>query len=199
MRRLNRLLLFSVPLWGLSLSAQQSTIYTHPLKDYDKAVTLYNDKQYQAAQILFEKTKDDNKDMEVQADCAYYIANCAIRLEQMNADMLMENFVEDYPTSTKQNQAYVEVAGYYFGQGKYPQALQWYDKVDEASMSQADRDKYNFQKGYSYFSAGDKKQAEKYLNKVINSKDMDLRLNTILALCHMKVTTIKKQTSFLSR
>src|SRR5690606_31948248 len=171
MRRLNRLLLFSVPLCALSLSAQQSKIYTHDLKDFDKAVTLYGEKQYQAAQILFEKTKTENKEMEVQADCAYYIANCAIRLEQMNADMLMENFVEDYPTSTKQNQAYVEVAGYYFNQGKYPQALKWYDKVDEASMSNADRERYNFQKGYSYFNAGDKKQAEKYLNKVINSKE----------------------------
>ncbi|MHA3788697.1 tetratricopeptide repeat protein [Flavobacterium hauense] len=171
MRRLNRLLLFSVPLWGLSLSAQQSSIYTHQLRDFDRAVTLYNDKQYQAAQILFEKAKGENQETEVQADCAYYIANCAIRLDQMDADMLMENFVEDYPTSTKQNQAFVEVAGYYFSQGKYPQALEWYDKVDETNMSVADRDRYNFQKGYSYFSAGDKKQADKYLNKVINSKE----------------------------
>ncbi|MFD2601385.1 tetratricopeptide repeat protein [Flavobacterium suzhouense] len=171
MHKPNRLFLYTLPFWGLSLSAQQSSIYTNELRDFDRAVTLYNDKQYQAAQILFEKTKTENREMEVQADCAYYIANCAIRLDQMNADELMENFVEDYPTSTKQNQAYVEVAGYYFSQGKYPQALEWYDKVDESNMSVTDRDRYNFQKGYSYFSAGDKKQADKYLNKVINSKE----------------------------
>jgi tetratricopeptide (TPR) repeat protein len=192
MRRLNRLLLFSVPLWGLSLSAQQSAIYTHELKDFDKAITLYNDKQYQAAQILFEKTKGENKEMEVQADCAYYIANCAIRLDQMDADMLMENFVEDYPTSTKQNQAFVEVAGYYFSQGKYPQALQWYDKVDESSMSIADRDKYNFQKGYSYFSAGDKKQADKYLNKVINSKEFGSQAKYYLGFMSYESDDYKK-------
>lgn len=199
MRRLNRLLLFSVPLWGLSLSAQQSTIYTHPLKDYDKAVTLYNDKQYQAAQILFEKTKGENKEMEVQADCAYYIANCAIRLDQMNADMLMENFVEDYPTSTKQNQAYVEVAGYYFSQGKYPQALQWYDKVDEGSMSQSDRERYNFQKGYSYFNAGDKKQAEKYLNKIINSKEYGSQAKYYLGFMSYESDDYKKATQLFDQ
>jgi tetratricopeptide (TPR) repeat protein len=171
MRRLNRLLLFSLPLWALNLSAQQSNIYTHELKDFERAVSLYNDKQYQAAQILFERVKSSNNDMEVQADCAYYIANSAIRLNQMNADELMENFVEDYPTSTKQNQAYIEVAGYYFNQGKYPQALEWYDKADEGSMSNADRERYNFQRGYSYFNAGDKKQAEKYMTKVANSKE----------------------------
>ncbi|MNK41038.1 tol-pal system protein YbgF [compost metagenome] len=192
MRRLNRLLLFSVSLWGLSLSAQQSAIYTHELKDFDKAILLYNDKQYQAAQILFEKTKGENKEMEVQADCAYYIANCAIRLDQMDADMLMEHFVEDYPTSTKQNQAYVEVAGYYFSQGKYSQALQWYDKVDEGSMSIADRDKYNFQKGYSYFSSGDKKQADKYLNKVINSKEFGSQAKYYLGFMSYESDDYKK-------
>jgi len=171
MRRLNRFFLLSIPLWAYSVSAQQSTIYTHELKDFEKAVALYNDKQYQAAQILFEKVKTANNDTEVQADCAYYIANSAIRLNQSNADELMENFVEDYPTSTKQNQAFIEVAGYYFSQGKYPQALEWYDKVDEAGMSNADKDRYNFQKGYSYFNANDKKQAEKYLNKVMNSPE----------------------------
>ena len=171
MRRINRFFLLSIPLWAYNLSAQQSSIYTHELRDFEKAVSLYNDKQYQAAQILFEKVRSANNDMEVQADCAYYIANSAIRLNQANADELMENFVEDYPTSTKQNQAYIEVAGYYFSQGKYPQALEWYDKVDEGSMSNADKDRYNFQKGYSYFSANDKKQAQKYFIKVSNSPE----------------------------
>lgn len=171
MRRLNRFLLLSIPLWSYTITAQQSTIYTHELKDFERAITLYNDKQYQAAQILFEKVQTANKDMEVQADCAYYIANSAIRLNQANADELMENFVEDYPTSTKQNDAYAEVAGYYFTQGKYPQALEWFDKVDEGSMSNADKDRFNFQKGYSYFSAGDKKQAQKYFSRVSNSQE----------------------------
>lgn len=170
MRRLNRLMLLSVPFAGLSLSAQQSTIYTHQLKDYDKAVTLYNDKQYQAAQILFEKTKTDNTDMDVQADCAFYIAECAVKLNQKNADVLMEDFVADYPVSPRQNQAYVDMAGVYFARGSYKQALEYYDKVDESNLGETDRERYNFQKGYSYFTNGDKKEADKYLQKVKDSK-----------------------------
>lgn len=171
MRKIHKLSLAALLLYGLNVSAQQSTIYTHELKDFEKGVDLYNQKQYQAAQILFEKAKKENSEMEVQADCAYYIANCAIRLNQMNADVLMEDFVEDYPTSTKRNQAYSEVASYYFEQGKYAQALKWYDKVDAGNMTNAERERYNFQKGYGYFNSGDKKQAEKYLNKVVNSKE----------------------------
>ncbi|WP_159779347.1 tetratricopeptide repeat protein [Flavobacterium sp. 9AF] len=150
--------------------AQQSTIYTHDLKEFDRAVSLYKDKQYQSAQILFDKVKNSVGNDEIKADCAYYIANCAIRLNQMGADDLIEQFVEDYPTSTKQNQAYIEVAHYYFDQGSYAKSLEWFDKVDDSAMSYEDQEKYNFQKGYVYFTAKNTSEASKYFNKVINSK-----------------------------
>lgn len=173
MHRLSRLFLLFSFIGTTSVFAQQTAIYTNDLTEYNKAVSLYNDKQYQAAQIIFEKVKAENntKNSDVEADCAYYIANCAIRLNQANADQMMESFVEDYPTSTKQNQAYIEVAHYYFEQGKYPQSLKWFDKVDEGSLSDSDREKYNFQKGYSFFTAGKKKEATNYFNQVLNSKE----------------------------
>ena len=154
-----------------TLLAQQSSVYTHELTEFNRAVELYKDKQYQAAQILFDKVKSKTDNMEVESDCAYYIANCAIRLNQSDADQKMESFVENYPTSTKQNQAYIEVAHYYFEQGKYPQSMKWFDKVDESTLSQDDRDKYNFQKGYTFFTAGNKKEASNYFNQVLNSKE----------------------------
>lgn len=154
-----------------AVSAQKSAIYTNDLQDYNRAVSLYKDNQYQSAQIIFDKVKASNKSVDIQADCAYYSANCAIHLNQSNADEAMENFVRDYPTSPKQNQAFIEVAHYYFDQGKFPQALEWFDKVDESSLSYDDLDRFNFQKGYSYFSANKKKEATPYFNKVLNSKE----------------------------
>jgi tetratricopeptide (TPR) repeat protein len=105
------------------VSGQQSAIYTHSLSDFDNAVLLYKNKQYQSAQIIFERIKQTDISQDVQADCAYYIGICAIHLNQSNADEIMEQFVADYPTSSKQNQAYIEVAQYYFQQGKFPKAL----------------------------------------------------------------------------
>jgi TolA-binding protein len=171
MRKISWLYLFLLFIIAATGSAQQSTIYTHDLKDYNKALSLFNDKQYASAQIIFDKVKETAATEELKSDCAYYIANCAIRTNQSNADELMEQFVADYPTSTKQNQAYIEVAHYYFDQGNYPQALQWFDKVDESQLSSSDRDKFNFQKGYSFFNAKKKKDATVYLNKVVNSAE----------------------------
>jgi len=153
------------------LSAQKSAIYTHDSKEFDKALSLYNDNQYTSAQNIFEKVKLAAANEELKSDCSYYIANCAIRTNQPNANVLMENFVTDYPTSIKQNQAYIGVAQYYFTQGNYPQALQWFEKVEENSLSYSAQDQYNFQKGYSFFSSKNKKEATAYLNKVTNSAE----------------------------
>ncbi len=154
-----------------SASAQKSAFYTHDLEDFERAVSLYKNNQYLSAQIIFDRVKSSNKNAEIQADCAYYSANCAIHLNQANADEMMENFVKDYPTSSKQNQAYIEVAQFYFEQGKFPQSLEWFEKVDESTLSYEDVDKFNFQRGYCFFSANKKKEATSYFNKVVNSAE----------------------------
>jgi TolA-binding protein len=171
MHKISWLFFLFVFIQSLSVSAQKSAIYTYDSKDFDKAVALYNDQQYASAQLLFEKVKSATTNEELQSDCTYYVANCAIRTNQAGADVLMERFVADYPTSRKQNQAYIEVAHYYFNQGSYPQALQWFEKVDENNLSYRERDQYNFQKGYSFFSSKNKKEATTYFNKVVNSKE----------------------------
>lgn len=171
MRKLSWLFFLLIFIRSFSVSAQKSAIYTHESKDFDKALSLYNDEQYASAQIIFDKVKSATTNEELLSDCSYYIANCAIRTNQPGADGLMERFVADYPTSIKQNQAYIEVAQYYFIQGDYLQALQWFNKVDDSNLNYSDRDKFNFQKGYSFFSSKNKKDATIYFNKVINSAE----------------------------
>ena len=171
MRKLSWLYLFLFFVQSFSISAQKTAIYTYDSKDFDKAISLYNDSQYASAQLIFEKVKSAAANEELKSDCSYYIANCAIRTNQPNADLLMERFVTDYPTSRKQNQAYINVAQHYFAQGNYPQALQWFDKVEEGNLSYKDQDQYYFQKGYSFFSSKNKKEAITYFNKVTNSAE----------------------------
>ncbi|WP_296380999.1 tetratricopeptide repeat protein [Winogradskyella sp.] len=151
--------------------AQKSAVYTSDLQDYQKALTLYNNKQYKAAQSLFDDIKYTTDDVTIKSDCAYYIANCAVRLNQNNADDLIAEFVEEYPTSTKRNTAFLDVADYYFENSKYSYARKWYQKVDEVSIARSEKDKFNFNYGYALYSTRSKKQATKYLNRVVNSKE----------------------------
>ncbi|MDD3005466.1 tetratricopeptide repeat protein [Flavobacterium sp.] len=154
-----------------TVSAQQSEIHTNDLKDFKRAIELYKDKQYLSAQLLFINIQQQNNNLEVQSDCAFYIATSAIKLNQNGAEELMEKFIQNYPTSSKINQAYTEVAQYYFEQGNYNDAMEWFDKVDESTLTADEQDRFNFQKGYVFYTAKNKKEAVSYFNKVSNTKE----------------------------
>lgn len=151
------------------LSAQKTEIYSHNGKAFQDALALYNNQQYQAAQSIFEKVKTATNDQEIEANSAYYAANAAIRLNQRGADKMMEDFVDRYPTSTKRNSAFLDVADYYFETGKYPYALKWYKKVDQSAMSNADKERFNFNNGYALYASKRPKDAERYLSRVSTS------------------------------
>ena len=165
-----RLLLLFFLITVTAVSAQKSEIYTNDLEAYNRALSLYNNKQYLSAQIIFVKVKWENHGQDIQSDCAFYNAMCAIKLDQSNSDLLMENFINDYPTSPKMNIAYIEFAEHNFEQGNFTESLKWCEKVDESGLSNDAIDKFNFQKGYAYFASKNKLQANLYFNKVLNSK-----------------------------
>jgi len=166
----NTLFFIALFIVGQSLFAQQTEIYTHQSAKFRKAEALYKDNQFQSAQTMFSQVLNETKDGLVESDCAYYIANCAVRLNQQNADVLMEEFVENYPTSTKRNAAYLNVATYYFENGKFAYAEKWFDKLDESGLTNKQLEGFNFAKGYSSFTTKDYKNAQKYLSKVENSE-----------------------------
>ena len=168
----SRLLAVAIALTiSYSVCAQQTAAYTSDLVDFQKALSLYNSKQYLAAQSMFDKIQDTATDEVVKSDCAYYIANCAVRLNQQNADDLIENFVNDFPTSTKRNTAYIDVADYYFENSKFSYARKWYDKVDEEALARSEREKFYFNYGYCFYATNNAQGAKKYLSRVENSAE----------------------------
>ncbi|MGJ8685265.1 MAG: tetratricopeptide repeat protein [Nonlabens sp.] len=165
MRKIVLTLLIAVTSF-IEVNAQQSKIFTDHLRTYNQAIDLYQEQQYTAAQRLFEKVKDQVEDDAIQGNAAYYIANCAVRLNQRNADALMEAFVEEYPTSTKRNTAFIDVADYYFDNGKYTQATKWYKRVDVSTLSRKQQNKYYFNTGYTLVQSKKYEEAKPFLNRV---------------------------------
>ena len=149
--------------------AQKSEVYNYKNLAFDKAIVLYKERQYLTAQLLFEQIIQQNTDQVDTADCAFYIACCAIKLDQTNADDMLENFTANYPTSTKQNSAFAVVADYYFEHENYVKALLYFEKIEQSEMSLSEIEQLNFQKAYCFFVKNDKKQALINFNKVINS------------------------------
>ena len=162
--------LFVVLSFSFQVIAQQSAIYTSKIVDYQKALALYENQQYLAAQLLFRNVKNSVNEASLQSNCTYYIASCAVRLNQQDADRLMEDFVKKYPTSVKQNTAFINVADYYFKRSKYAHARKWYNKVNADALEKKARERFYFNNGYSAFNTKQFKVAKKHLSRVENSK-----------------------------
>ncbi|MDA9057053.1 tetratricopeptide repeat protein [Flavobacteriaceae bacterium] len=150
--------------------AQQSAVYTNEAVNFQSALALYNTQQYQSAQLLFKAVESTASDTFLKSNAAYYNANCAVRLNQPNAELLVESFVEHYPSSTKRNSAYFEVANYYFENAKYSYARKWFEKVDRASISKSNKEPFYFKYGYSLYATKNYKAAKSYLKKVETSE-----------------------------
>lgn len=151
-------------------TAQESMVYTSENSEFQEALSLYHNKQYQAAQAIFNSVSRTTDNKEIKADSDYYGASAAIRLNQLGADALMEDFVENNPTSTKKNQAFLNVADYYFEAGKYPYALKWYKKVVVNALPKSELERFYFNQGYVYYASGKTKDAQQNLNRVVNSE-----------------------------
>ena len=164
------LFILVVLLQVFNLKAQETATYTNELEPYYHALELYHNKAYVAAQHSFNEVRSQfDEASEMRANCDYYAANCAVRLGQQNADDLMQEFVNKYPNSTKRNDAFMEVATYYYNNGKYAFALKWLKRVKSKNMSRKAFEDYLFKYGYALFSTKNLTASKKYFVQLLDS------------------------------
>ena len=170
MKILHRLPLFLLLLAGLAFG-QTSKIYTNDMVEFNHALDLYSNKDYAAAQVLFKEIRETyDKDSELRALSYYYEAFCAIRLGQSNGEDLMNDFFEQFPTSTKRNSAFLEVGDYYFNNQRYAYALKWFSKVNGSNLTHYGKEEFSFKKGYSLFAVGSYPDAKRYFSELLDSQ-----------------------------
>jgi len=160
----------------ISLAAQQSEVYTNSLSVYNKALDLYQNKDYAAAHQLFVMLEDNfPESSELKANSVYYAAFSSIKLGEIGSDKLMKDFVEQYPNSTKRNDAFLTVANYYYTQGRYYYAVKWYSKVNQKKITSFNKEEFEFKYGYALFAAKNYKLSKKYFFNLLNSKKYGLK------------------------
>ncbi|CAM1352253.1 Tetratricopeptide repeat protein [Tenacibaculum insulae] len=136
--------------FSTTIVAQESAINSAVTSDYYKAIKLYNNKAYAAAQSLFiDVSKKSETHKNRKADADYYEAMCAIKLVQDNADAKVLAFVQNHPYNNKKEKAFLNVGNYYFSNRKAAHALKWYKKVNEKLLSHPERDELNYKMGYA--------------------------------------------------
>jgi TolA-binding protein len=134
-------------------SAAQTTIY-HTDKDvvFREAIDQFQKEKYNTAQKLFEQAYEGYPDnSELKSLSQFYIAQCAVRLFNADAEFLTTKFIADNPNSARVNEAWFSLGGYFYTLKKWKACIDTYDKVKIYSLTEEDKAELHFKKGYSHF------------------------------------------------
>jgi len=152
-------------LFTSSVFAQQS-IWQSVNQAYKTGMELYEKGKYAAAFNQLGKVEEIRTNTTNQTDesdqisllkenARFYQAICALELGNSDAEGLFLKFIKDHPSSANTKAAYFQVGRSYFGKKNYKKALEWFQKLDEGSLSGAENAEYRFKLGYSLFMTED--------------------------------------------
>ena len=134
--------------------AQQSYYTLQNDGDYLKGLDYLDKEQYSTAQKLFESVykKNNNSSTELRSLSQYYMAYCAVRLFNEDAEYLTNLFITENPESQLINEAEFNLAGYFYARKKWAKSTEYFKKVDPDKLTKDQWSEYYFKTGYAYFT-----------------------------------------------
>jgi len=160
------LLIFS----SVTLFSQERTTNSGAAaKLYSEGTTLFEEGNYGSAIHKFETLKSiDNGLLSAASD--YYIAASRLELGNPNGEAELRKFMEAQPASPHINAAIFLLANRYFNQKKYKEALQLYQKMDPATLSKTENEKYLYYSGVCLLETGNNARAKVNFNQLRGQK-----------------------------
>ena len=157
-----------------SASAQESAYHLDEDNDFRQGMELFEKGKFGMAQQFFEACYERNKtsDSELRTLSQYYMAYCAVSLFNEDAEYLTFKFIGENPESPLVNQAYFNLAGYFYARKRWKNAIEYYLKVDKDKLSKDQWSESYFKLGYAYFSDNDYEKAKQAFYHI---KDYDTK------------------------
>ena len=152
---------------GLPLSGQvKDRQHTDRLESARK---LYYSGSYYAAEKAFTELGQESSRTLDKTEIEAYKVMCAIALDKVKAEGLVNTFCNKYPNAPQQAMVREALASRFFDTGRYEEALAIYDIINPAHLYKTQRTGYTFKKAYSQMRTGDYAGAVEGFRKVIAS------------------------------
>ena len=150
------------------VAAQATTVYTEAWRVYKQAEADYADELLAKAQREYAEVIDlllplQTPDAEaLRLDAELNRAKIAVRLDKIEGEKLILDFVRRYQPAPIANEALLEVANYYFDEGDVKTATEYYQRVPADLLTASQRAELNFRLGYASFVQKDFAGAKRY-------------------------------------
>lgn len=135
------------------LFAQDQLSQNKVEKLYSRGTELVNHSNYGAAREVFtdflaQASLTDSR----RGEAEYYVAFCALNLGHRDGEKLIDDFIDRNPSSPKASTAFYDLATFFYGEGNYVKAGQYFKKVNFPALTNEQQNQGHFKWGYSNFN-----------------------------------------------
>jgi TolA-binding protein len=124
----------------------------HPVKTFQEAMELYDNKKYNAAIEMFSSFIKQSENHLLNSKAEYHIALCALKLDLKNTEGLFLKYLEKYPEQNQDISVYFLLGKYKFNHRDYDEVVEWLSKIKHPRQLEIPvAQEYHFMLGYSYF------------------------------------------------
>ena len=170
MGKLKTILFLLFIVQSIFVSAQVSDKHNSEYARFYRAEDLFEKQKYSASQKEFGtfilELKDVNHPYYVKAK--YYYALNALFLYHPDAEILLLDFLKEYPETVYRQSTYFELGKHYYRKRRFEETIVWLNKMETYDLSEEEKAEYYFKLGYSYFREENLKKARNALYEVIN-------------------------------
>ncbi|MFN8259556.1 MAG: tetratricopeptide repeat protein [Chitinophagales bacterium] len=156
--------------------AQATFKHTDVLKSYREAEELISLGKYAVAQPFLQDflQKYENKTLDksnlIYADAVYLKALCEKETASPEAEKDLQYFADNFKGHPKTNNAYFHLGDIAFGKANYNDALAFFDKVDEKSLTGKDVTEFEYKRAFANFALKKFSPSRMYFNQIAIDK-----------------------------
>lgn len=147
-----------------SLKAQNTLFQSDESRYFDAGIELLDKDKYGAAREQFERYLKEGEDEIKRVDAEYYVAFCALNLDNADGAQLIAEFVKKRPNHPKAAKAYYNLGMVSFKNNDYQNTVKYLKLVNTSLLTAEERLEINFKIGYASYGLRRYDEAAKYLD-----------------------------------
>jgi tetratricopeptide (TPR) repeat protein len=87
-----------------------------------------------------------------RSEAEYYVAFSALNLGHRDGEKLIDEFIDNNPSSPRAATAFYDLANFFYAEGNYQKSASYFKKVNFPSLTKEQQEEGHFKLGYALFS-----------------------------------------------
>lgn len=140
-------------------TAQRTATKEAPQKLFDEGKQMFYEKNYTGAFDLLSKYSEQATNAIQVEEAAYLMAASAFYRNTLNSDVIMKEFLSNYPETIHHNQTKFLIGSYHFDEKEWGKSIFWLEQANLDYLSLEEQEDYSFRLAYAQLQTGNKDKA----------------------------------------